>query len=196
LIDIGIVAMLQRGGRDLLQLCRLFDVRDGVDALQAELERTQRAVDMLWFAERRCFLNYDLLTKRVLDEVTTATVLPLLGGLASEKQAGDMARLVEEWLAGTRVGLSSTHPSSSRYESQRYWRGPVWVHINWLLSLGLQDYGYGELAERLRAASADCIAAAGFCEYFDADTGAGCGGDSFSWTAAIAIHWLSHEGGD
>ena len=28
-------------------------------------------------------------------------------------------------------------------------------------------------------------------EYFDADTGDGCGGDNFTWTAAVALYWLS-----
>ena len=87
--------------------------------------------------------------------------------------------------------MSSTHPSSARYESQRYWRGPVWLHINWMIALGAAQNGRLDLAEKVRASSIECLRASGFWEYFDADTADGCGGDDFSWTAAVAIYWLS-----
>ncbi len=189
-VDVGIVATLQRAGNDLLELCRIHDYADGVDELRTQLSRTANAINALWSAERSCFLSRDLLTGKPLDEITTATVLPLLGGLANDEQATAIAALIDDWLRATAFKLSSTHPSSARYESQRYWRGPVWLHINWLLALGLLDYGYTDLADRLRRASLDCVRAAGFWEYFDADTGAGCGGDDFSWTAATALYWL------
>ena len=101
-----------------------------------------------------------------------------------------MAELIVECLDKTSFGLSSTHPDSARYESQRYWRGPVWLHINWLIALGLEHYGKNKLAERLRDSARQCVEAAGLWEYYDAEDGAGCGGDNFSWTAAIALHWL------
>lgn len=189
-IDVGIVSILQRAGNDLIELCRIAGYEDGVEALQTELERTRSAISKLWSSERCCFFNHDLITGQALDEVTTATVLPLFGGLADKKQAAAMADLIDDWLGATKVGLSSTHPSSPRYESQRYWRGPVWIHINWMIALGAADYGYSEIARRLQDAARDCVTAAGFWEYFDAESGAGCGGDNFSWTAATALFWL------
>jgi len=190
-VDVGIVSILQRAGNDLIELCRIADYEEGIEALQAELERTRSAINKLWSSERHCFFNHDLITGQALDEVTSATVLPLFGGLADKKQAAAMADLIDEWLGATKVGLSSTHPSSPRYESQRYWRGPVWIHINWMIALGAADYGYGKIAERLQDSARDCVTTAGFWEYFDADTGGGCGGDNFSWTAATALFWLS-----
>ncbi len=190
IIDIGIVALLQRAGKDLLELCRLANVDRGVDELRAELDRTQDAIDRLWSESSRCFFNHDVVADAALEEITTATVLPLFGGLASKSQAKAMAKLIDEWLGATDFGLASTHPSSERYEPQRYWRGPVWLHINWMIAEGLADYGYRDLAARLRDTSIKCIETAGFYEYFNAETGAGCGGGSFSWTAAVTLFWL------
>lgn len=192
IIDIGIVSILQRASIDLLELCRIAGHDEGVRSLEEELERTKAAVGSLWSSERRCFLNHDLITGLPIDEVTTATVLPLFGGLANAEQAAAMIDLIYGWLGATKVGLSSTHPSSPRYESQRYWRGPVWIHINWMIALGAEDYGHPELARRLQNSARDCITTSGFWEYFDADTGDGCGGDNFTWTAAVALYWLAN----
>lgn len=190
-VDIGIVSILHRASDDLLELCRIAGQDQGVSDLTESTQRTRSAVDRLWSDERQCFLNHNLISGAPIDEVTTATVLPLFGNLANKEQAAAIAELIDSWLDATKVGLSSTHPSSPRYESQRYWRGPVWLHINWMISLGAESYGYPELARRLRNTTRDCVTASGFWEYFDADTSAGCGGDDFTWTAAVALYWLT-----
>ncbi len=189
-LDIGIISTLHRASQDLLHLCELANPPDDVTDIDMYMARTGDAIGTLWSEQSRCFLSHDVLTNEPLDEITTATVLPLLGGLASEEQAEAMAALIRDWIDATPFALSSTHPSSPRYESQRYWRGPVWLHINWLIALGLERYGKQELAVKLREAARDCVLSAGLWEYFDAESGAGCGGDDFSWTAAIALHWL------
>lgn len=189
-LDIGIIAILHRAHEDLLWLCEQTGHSDGVAAIEQSMQSTAGAIDALWSADRHCFLSHDLLTDEPLDDVTTATVLPLLGGLASEQQAQAMAALISDWLDTTAFGLSSTHPDSPRYEPQRYWRGPVWLHINWLIALGLERYGEEALAGRLRESARDCVRTSGLWEYYDAESGSGCGGDNFSWTAAIALHWL------
>src|SRR3712207_6134911 len=70
---------------------------------------------------------------------------------------GRASRMVDT-LENTDFGLSDERltpvPSYDRYGfaffPTRYWRGPVWVNINWLLMRGLQRYGYEEQAQRLR----------------------------------------------
>ncbi len=193
ILDTGIISILHRASEDLQHLCSATGESDAAARLGDCMSRTAGAVSRLWSAERRCFLNYDVLAGEPLDEVTTGTVLPLLAGLADDDQAAAMAALMGDWLDASSFGLASTHPSSPRYEPQRYWRGPVWLHINWLLALGLERYSAADLAQRLRSSALDCVRTSGFWEYFDAETGAGCGGDSFSWTAAIALHWLGAE---
>lgn len=189
--DIGIISILQRAGKDLVELCQITSHLDGVEKLQNELDRTAAAINSLWSNDKQCFLSRNLITGEPLDEITTATVLPLFGGLANDSQAEAMIALIDEWLDATNFGLSSTHPSSDRYEPQRYWRGPVWPHINWMVAAGAIDYGHPAIGQQLRDTSVRCIQSAGFWEYFDASNGTGCGGDDFSWTAAIALHWLS-----
>lgn len=191
-IDIGTVSILHRATRELIGLCREFEREDEIPALERELARTKAAAGRCWSAEHRCFLNWDKISDAPLRERTTACLLPLFGQLADDRQAAAMAALIEEWLDASAFSLSSTHPASPRYEPQRYWRGPVWMHVNWMIADGLRAYGHGELADRVKAESRKCIEAAGGCfEYFNAETGKGCGGGSFSWTAAVALFWLN-----
>lgn len=192
-LDVGIISILHQASRDLLWLCDAASHNGDLAEIEQGMARTESAIESTWSDQHRCFLSHDLLEDKPLDEITTATVLPLFGGLASEQQAQHMTELIGEWLDSTAYGLSSTHPSSPRYEPQRYWRGPVWLHINWLIALGLERYGEPELATRLRESARRCVLSAGLWEYFDAERGTGCGGDDFSWTAAIALHWLDEQ---
>ena len=76
IIDIGIVALLQRAGKDLLELCRLANVDHGVDELRTELDRTQNAIGSLWSESRRCFFNHDVVADAALEEIAASRARP------------------------------------------------------------------------------------------------------------------------
>lgn len=88
-------------------------------------------------------------------------------------------------------------PSYDRYgygfSPVQYWRGPVWVNINWLLLRGLERYGFGKQADYLRQTTIDLIEDGGFYEYFHPTRGTGHGSDFFSWTAALLLDILFDE---
>ncbi|MCY4199127.1 MAG: trehalase family glycosidase [Gammaproteobacteria bacterium] len=193
-VDLTIVSILHRATRELVSLCQQFGLDSAIPDLEVQLARTRAAMSGCWSEDHRCFLNRDKVSGTPLAERTTASLLPLFGLLASERQASQMASLIEEWLAASRFSLASTHPESPRYEPTCYWRGPVWLHINWMIADGLTAYGYDDLAREVRAQSIKCIeAAGGYFEYYGSETGEGCGGGEFSWTAAVALFWLAGE---
>jgi len=189
--DVGIISILHKGTKDLLSLCRSFGVESQkIQWFENEYEKTAVAIQSLWSAEQQSFLNTDAITKQACPEQTTGTMLALYGELASREQAITMQALMKNWMAETAYGMSSTYAKCESYEPQRYWRGPVWLHINWLIALGAEYYGFDDESQQLKTSSTALINTAGYYEYFNCETGAGCGGDSFSWTAAIALHWL------
>ncbi len=63
--------------------------------------------------------------------------------------------------------------------------------MNYMIGLGLSECGLTDLAERVRADTRRLIEASGFQEHFCPLTGAGAGGGTFSWTAAIWLAWAS-----
>jgi hypothetical protein len=73
------------------------------------------------------------------------------------------------------------------FDSRNYWRGPVWININWMLSQGLKGYGYKEKADAMKKDMIQLPIRFGFHEYFDSLTGQGYGSSSFSWTTALFL---------
>ncbi|MCY4258753.1 MAG: hypothetical protein OXC91_00630 [Rhodobacteraceae bacterium] len=91
--------------------------------------------------------------------------------------------------------IPSHDPDSSRFDRQRYWRGPVWPMMNTLIAIGLEESGYTASAEILRRSTARLIERSGFSEYYDPEDGTPAGGVNFTWTAAIWLSWASSRTG-
>jgi glycogen debranching enzyme len=73
------------------------------------------------------------------------------------------------------------------FDEKRYWRGPVWLVMNWMIARGFDRHGRYDLGELIDRASAKAVSTSGFREYFSPLSGAGLGGETFSWTAAIYL---------
>ncbi len=88
---------------------------------------------------------------------------------------------------------ASYDPTSPSFDSKRYWRGPVWINLNWLIYHGFRRYGFVDLAEQIRTDTLELIRQCGFYEYFDprrdldASVFRGYGGNNFSWSAALYL---------
>ena len=74
-----------------------------------------------------------------------------------------------------------------QFNPLNYWRGPVWININWMLYGGLKNYGFYEDAKNLKKSIIDLVKEHGFYEYYNPLSGKGLGASDFSWTAALLI---------
>ena len=139
------------------------------------------------------YYDYDRRTGMSIRINTAATFLPLFAGLPAGPQA---QRLVQEHLLDPseyapgdeiRHWVTTTAKLEPTWESRRYWRGPVWIIMNWFIIDGLRRYGFNDIAETIREDTLGLIQNAGFREYYDARDGSGCGSTEFSWSAALAL---------
>jgi mannosylglycerate hydrolase len=146
-----------------------------------------------WDESISLYYDYDQRSGDPIRVNTASTFLPLFAGLPSKMQS---QRLVEEHLlnegeyapAGeVRHWVTTTAKTEPTWEPRRYWRGPVWIIMNWFLIEGLRRYGYDDLAEVIRQDTLGLIETAGFREYYDPRDGSGCGSVDFSWSAALAL---------
>ncbi|WEH31579.1 hypothetical protein [Streptomyces sp. AM 3-1-1] len=179
-------------------------------AIAAELgedpgPRTRRAreltgvlVERLWEPGAGLFLSRDLEGKAAKPpEYGAAGLLPLLLPWLPE----GIAEALRASLRGPRFGLG-THsllvPShdltSPAQDPRRYWRGPAWFNVNWLLLRGLRQHGDPVGAAALRDAFLRTAGATAFAEYVDPATGRGLGAREFGWTAALCLDLLAEEG--
>jgi glycogen debranching enzyme len=123
-------------------------------------------------------------------------LFPLYAGVPDREQA---RRLFEEALwSPTRFGPSPEAPwavtsaskGSPAFDPRRYWRGPVWVNVNWFLVRGLERVGLFAEADELRRMTLELVGRSGFFEYYDPRSGEPLGVSNFSWSAALTLDLL------
>ncbi len=120
---------------------------------------------------------------------TSTSLLNLLPILAAERLPLEMrARLaahIRDHL--TEFGLATEIPGTEHYESDGYWRGPIWAPSTVLIESGLRASGYVELADDVSRRFRTLCERSGFAENFDAVTGAGLRDRAYSWTASAYL---------
>lgn len=166
---------------------------------------TRILVDRLWDERHGVFLCRDVLaggsggsggpggSGELVEEHGVAGLLPLILPTLPEEV---VARLVDT-LTGPRFGLGSSTrlvPSydltGACFDPHRYWRGPAWFNVGWLVERGLRMHGRTGLAADLREALLATADSSDFAEYVDPFTGEACGAREFSWTAALTLDLL------
>jgi hypothetical protein len=153
----------------------------------------------LGMIEELLFCNYDLVSHDWIRKRTISSIVPICTGLIPKDQIDLFVKWITHapWCGeGTchTPALPSTELDEPYFKHLTYWRGPVWVNVNWLIWLGLLKYGYKDVAERIRQGIFELAANHGFREYYDPFTGMGLGGKSFSWTAALVIDMIKDNG--
>jgi len=155
--------------------------------------RTAAAIrTKLWHEEHEMFDAFDLVSQTLLEVDTAAGFMPLYAAAATEAQAEKLyIHLNSCSFCALHQGNCFTIPNydikKEGFDRINYWRGPVWMNINWMLAQGLQRYGYTLKADSLRKDLLQLPIRFGFYEYFDSFDGTGYGSNNFSWTAALFI---------
>ena len=185
--DIGTNAMLLRANLDLLVLAQRFGSAGERTAIEAHIPKMQAAIDRQWNAARRHYFSRDLISDAPIPVATSAGFLPLWAGCASAVQAAALGESFDRWMGKVVFAVPSTDPDDPLYEPRRYWRGPIWSVVNWMIAEGFASAGDGPRADRIRADTRALVTQNGFWEYFDPRDGSGLGGPDFSWTAAIDL---------
>lgn len=190
--DLLTISILHRADQDLRELA--VEIGEPVAEIDGWIDTVSKVFNRrFWDETRGLYFDYDLRAGAPIPVNTQAAFLPLYAGLPSPNQAERLVRehLLNpaEYAPGSEVShwITSTSHTEPNWEARRYWRGPVWIITNWLISIGLDHYGYTDLASAIRRDSLRLIETAGFWEYFDARDGSGCGSPDFSWSAALAI---------
>jgi len=189
-------SLLCRANESLAEIARLIGQSPEVPLSWAK--KTSGAIQKkLWHAEHKIFDCFDLVANEPIDVDTAAGFLPLFAGAASREQAGLIyERLDSTSFCALQQGNCFTVPNydtqKEGFDRSNYWRGPVWININWMLAHGLRRYGYTLKADSLQKDLLQLPLRFGFHEYFDSFDGTGYGSDNFGWTAALFID-LVHE---
>lgn len=185
--DPGITFVLLRAHEDLAVLGRALG--EDVSEIEGWAAELRNALPLIWNPELGAYDAKDLRTGQFAGVLGSGAFLAYLAGAANPELD---AQLMRVWDA-VHYGIPSADPEAAIFDPRRYWRGPTWPVVNALMSIGLRDSGRHDLEARLRAETAELIEKHGFFEYFDPIDATPCGGDNFTWTAAIWLTWAGRD---
>jgi hypothetical protein len=187
--DVGMSMILLRANRDLQLLARELGETAAADEIGDIVATAERGIGWLWDDARNAWCSRDLIDGRFSGFITSASFLSFYAGLRdADRDArllGELARIAER----CRYLVPSLDPDDPGFQMIRYWRGPVWAVVNYMIGTGLEEAGHAAWAKRVRDDTLALIRDTGFYEAFSPIDGTGSGGDDFSWTAAIGLRW-------
>lgn len=194
-------AMLIKSNASLINLYEKLGNKAKVSQLKKWQEKSMRAFNnKLFDDEIGAYVHYDLRNDRPLRFLSSSSFSPWFANIPTQEGALQMLHVLMEKFGNDHQYLcASFDPTSARFNPKKYWRGPVWINLNWMLYHGLKQYGFNDVAKRIKQDTITIIEKNGFCEYFDSRKSehkngqGGYGGNDFSWTAALLIDLLKSE---
>ncbi|HET9174596.1 MAG TPA: trehalase family glycosidase [Candidatus Saccharimonadales bacterium] len=189
--DLSFNCILIRANSHLTHIAESIKA-DIPENLHHAMSLTEKALEELWDPYSNQYYSRDFATHRLLKVPTIATLLPLYAGTISKERAKQLVKMLEnDQLFGPPYPVPSVPVSSAWFHPLRYWQGPTWINMNWLIIDGLKRYGFEDYAEALAESTLELVAKSGMHEYFSPLNGDPGGTDNFSWTAALTIDLLS-----
>ena len=191
--DPGITFILMRADRDLRYLAEVLQKHAAVREIEGWLRQSRAAARYLWNADIGAYAARDLRTGKFSDGVSSVAFLSYYAGISASRRDAQLQKTLDRLLEAAPYGIPSFDPEHEKFDAKRYWRGPSWAIINFLVARGLAEFGFAGKAQRIRESTRAAVQKSGFYEYFNPQTGEGYGGNNFTWTAAIWLAWASPE---
>jgi glycogen debranching enzyme len=192
--DVLFNSLLVQANRDLAEISRVVGADPG--PFETWADRTAAGLASLWDDAEATYFDFDVRAGTHIRARTGTSVSPLYAGVPS----GDHVALLLEELGRCEVAIdgvgrvvASVPPDDPRFDPARYWRGPVWPMINWVVHAGLVRYGFVDRAAEIRTGLLELARREGFWEHYDAVTGEGGGTERLSWTAGLVLDLLEAQ---
>ena len=141
------------------------------------------------FSERGTFVAKTSGDHRTIETECLVRFMPIV--LGRRLPPDTLTMLLRELLIPGRFltphGFATESPRSPYYQSDGYWRGPIWPSTTLLLVEGLLDVGETDLALHVAERFCEMVVKSGFSENFDALTGQGLRDGAYTWAASVFL---------
>ena len=192
IVDPGFNAILIRSCSDLARLAETLGEDGYVSTAYAQAEKGLAALETLWSDEHSQYLCFDRVAGTRIDSLSVGGLLPAFAQLPAPRIKALSARL--EAIGTQAKYLVPSHDLNDiKFDQLRYWRGPAWLIVNYLIADGMKKAGQQDIVRRIVEDSLQLIRKSGFAEYYGPVDGTACGGTSFSWTAAMVLEFLQNQ---
>lgn len=188
--DLAFNCILIRANEHLKEMAHA--IKEEVPSWLAErMDKTKEALQQLWSEAYGQYYSRNFVSHKLIEEASVATLLPFYAGIVPEDKAGRLLELLKrKEYFGADWPVPSVPLSSPSFEEHKYWQGPTWINLNWLIIDGLKRSGHYKEAQDLKKKTFELVKQSGFYEYFSPKDGSPAGAANFSWTAALIIDLL------
>jgi len=151
----------------------------------------KRINEKLWDDQLGFYVDRDRVTGENGVCLSSAALLPLFVHITSPERAARIAKMTED-PAKFYPGMPCVAYDTPGYQSSGYCRGPTWLYYDYFAFKGLQDYGFGDLADRLRSNLLNWIGQDQkvIWEYYDSKNGKGFGATAFCTSSVFILAFL------
>ncbi len=192
-------AVLIKSNESLINIGKRF----GFDV--GELEEWQQQSrpkfqEKLWNQDLNTFAVYDCRGQYHIPYKEIGGIASLYANIPTDTQAQQLNDYLQSLHQRGYYICPSFDVDSPLFDSKRYWRGPIWPQMNWMIYHGLNNYNYTATAKIVKADFLELVSKHGFYEYFESQKAlaknltSGYGGGDFSWTAACALDLFLENG--
>jgi glycogen debranching enzyme len=124
--------------------------------------------------------------------VANQSLIPFLAAILGKRLPEEVRACLKKGIERhlTEWGPATEHPSSPKYESDGYWRGPVWAPSTYIAVCGMERCGYPDFAREIAKRFCALCDRSGFAENFDAVTGAPLRDPAYTWTSSAFLLML------
>ena len=189
-VDPGFNAILIRSCAEVAKLASEFGMPETAAESLSFVAKGCEALEALWSDEYGQYLCLDRASGALVNSPSVGGLLSIFAPI-SEDRGHQIASRIQALTKEIEFVVPSHDPTDPRYDAKRYWRGPTWLIVNYMIADGLRNSGQSSTANQIVNASIKLIEKGGFAEYYDPKTGEPCGGSTFTWTAAMVIEFLA-----
>ena len=191
-------AMLIKSNQSLINIGKRF----GFDTKEVEEWQQQakpRFKEKLWNEDLETFVVFDLRANQQVLHKEIGGLSALFAEIPTSTQAEKLKNYLQSLHDRNYYICPSFDVDSPLFDSKRYWRGPIWPQMNWMIHHGLKSYGHEKVAEIVKSDLIELVSKLGFYEYFEsqkkvaASLTTGYGGGEFSWTAACVLDLVKEK---
>lgn len=198
--DVLFNSMLIKSNKSLITIGKILN-KDVAEIEQWNKLSIHSMNTKLWDETTGFYYAFDLKNNKRIPIKVSSGFMPLFAGVCSAQQAQKLVNNLNHSFAENDNWYlcASCAFTEKSFNPVKYWRGPVWINVNWMLYHGLLKYGYHKESELIKKDVIALIDNFGSFEYFDPRPGTaydqkrGIGADYFSWSAALYLDFKFNQ---